>query len=282
MTEYENLDLSGARVQRLVARDVTGRELDLSGAEVADVRLVGASVTSANLSGLRLRDVLLADVVVRGAYVQGLSISGEVEGLTVNGVDVGPLVEAELDRRHPDHAAMRPTDPEGFRHAWDVVEGLWAGTVERARRLDPALLHVSVDGEWSFTQTLRHLSFATECWLLRAVLGDPAPWHPLSLPMEESPPMDGVPHDREARPDLDTALALRADRMGRVRAHLDDLTDEALAAQTVPVEGPGWPEPSSYPVRECLLTILNEEWWHRQYAERDLAALEARERPSAS
>jgi hypothetical protein len=29
-------------------------------------------------------------------------------------------------------------------------------------------------------------------------------------------------------------------------------------------------------VRECLLIILNEEWEHRLYAERDPGALEAR------
>jgi len=28
-------------------------------------------------------------------------------------------------------------------------------------------------------------------------------------------------------------------------------------------------------VRECLLVILNEEWEHRLYAERDLGALQA-------
>jgi hypothetical protein len=38
----------------------------------------------------------------------------------------------------------------------------------------------------------------------------------------------------------------------------------------------GWPRPRSYPVRECLLIVLNEEWCHRQFAERDLAALESR------
>ena len=38
----------------------------------------------------------------------------------------------------------------------------------------------------------------------------------------------------------------------------------------------GWPQPRSYPVRECLLCILNEEWERRLYAERDLNALEAR------
>jgi hypothetical protein len=31
-----------------------------------------------------------------------------------------------------------------------------------------------------------------------------------------------------------------------------------------------------YPVRECLLTVLNEEWERRLYAERDLDALTER------
>lgn len=276
MGDFRDLDLSGSSAERVTLRDVTAREVDLSDARARDVRLAGAGATSVNLTGLRLRDVLMADVVIRGAWLQGVEITGEVEGLTVNGIDVGPLLEAELDRRHPDHAAMRPTDAEGFRHAWDVVEELWTGTVGRARRLDPALLHESVDEEWSFVQTLRHLSFATECWLLRAILGDPAPWHPLSLPWAEAPAMEGVPDDPDARPSLDEALALRHDRMASVRRYLDDLTDEQLAGHTVPVDGPGWPEPESFPVRECLLTILNEEWWHRQYAERDLAVLEQR------
>jgi hypothetical protein len=35
--------------------------------------------------------------------------------VTINGVDVGSLVNAELDRRYPDRAKMRPTDPAGFR-----------------------------------------------------------------------------------------------------------------------------------------------------------------------
>ena len=54
------------------------------------------------------------------------------------------------------------------------------------------------------------------------------------------------------------------------------LTDESLGGQTEPVEGTGWPESRSYPVRECLLVVLNEEWERRLYAERDLAVLEAR------
>ena len=64
--------------------------------------------------------------------------------------------------------------------------------------------------------------------------------------------------------------------MSTVRQVIEGLTDESLDGHTEPVEEPGWPESRSYPVRECLLCILNEEWEHRLYAERDLDALEAR------
>jgi hypothetical protein len=86
----------------------------------------------------------------------------------------------------------------------------------------------------------------------------------------------GVPRDRAARPSLDTVLALRRDRMATVRRVVDGLTDESLDGATEPVEGPGWPESRRYPVRECLSIVLNEEWEHRLYAERDLDAMAAR------
>jgi hypothetical protein len=85
-----------------------------------------------------------------------------------------------------------------------------------------------------------------------------------------------VPRDRAARPSLDAVLELRRDRMSTVRQVIEGLTDESLAGHTEPVDAPGWPEPRSYLVRECLLIVLNEEWQHRLYAERDLDALEAR------
>jgi len=254
MAEFSGQDLSGSRFERV----------DLSDSEFLSVAVRGA----------RFRDVDFRHVIMRGTEWQDVDISGEIEGLRVNGVDVGPLVEAELDRRYPDRSAMRPTDADGFRTAWDVVERLWAQTVDRARALDPKLLHESVDGEWSFIETLRHLAFATDAWIRRAVLGDPAPWDPLDLPWDEMPDTAGVPRDRDVRPTLEVALQLRRDRMATMRAVVDGLTDEALAGHTEPVEGPGWPRPRSYPVRECLLVVLSEEWEHRLYAERDLAVLE--------
>jgi uncharacterized protein YjbI with pentapeptide repeats len=248
---------------------------NLTGSRFEDVYLTGARFHDVDLTGARFDLVDLTGVTIRGSALVNVDISGEIENLRVNGVDVVPLVEAELNRRYPDRVKMRPADADGFREAWGILERLWPQTVERARGLAPDLLHEQVDGEWSFIETLRHLVFATDAWVRRAVLGEPSPWDPLDLPHDEMPDEPSVPRDRGARPSLDQVLALRADRMATVRQVLASLTDEQLADRTEPVLEPGYPEPESFPVRRCLQAILSEEWQHRLYAERDLAALES-------
>ncbi|WP_033342688.1 DinB family protein [Catenuloplanes japonicus] len=252
MTDFSNRDMSGTRFRMVRLARSTFRDVDFFGS------------------------------VMRGVYLVDTDINGEISNLTINGVDVAPLIEAELDRRDPRRALMRPTTPEGFVTAWETVTEMWEPTVARARTLDPELLHERVDDEWSFIETLRHLLFATDAWILRGVQGSAAPWHPLDLPWDGMEPTPGVPWDREARPSLPEVLELRRDRMATVRAVIGTLTPESLAASTPPGVGPGWPsEGDSYPVSDCLLTVLNEEWCHRLYAERDLDALETRGRPAA-
>jgi uncharacterized protein YjbI with pentapeptide repeats len=238
--------------------------------------LIGARFEQVDLTGARFHNVDLTDVKITGALLVNLDIDGLLENIRINGVDVVPLVEAELDRRYPDRVRMRPTDADGFRLAWDILEGLWRQTSERASRLDPARLHERVDGEYSFIETLRHLVFATDAWVKRAFLGEPSPWDPLGLPHDEMPEEIPVPRDRTARPSLNQILALRADRMATVRQVLASLTDAELAGMTAPVTEPGYPEPESFPVRRCLGAIINEEWEHRLFAERDLDILESR------
>jgi hypothetical protein len=266
MGDFTDQDLSGTRFERVDLSNTRFERVHLEHVEINSSEMYDMTITGTDLIGVRMHGVDIID----------LDIKGYVGKLTVNGVDVAPLVEAELDRRHPGRAEMRPTDPAGYRQAWDLLEELWDGTVERARRLDPELLHESVDGEWSFIETLRHLTFATDSWVARAIEGRPAPWHPLGLPWDEMEDTPGVPRDREARPSLDEVLEIRRDRQALVRRVLDDLTEEQLTSSTEPVDATGWPPPQSFPVDQCLRTVLNEEWEHRLYAERDLAVLESR------
>ena len=139
-----------------------------------------------------------------------------------------------------DAAERRERLPGGMGHPRAAVGGHGRAGAGAA----PELLHEGVDEEWSFIQTLRHVAFATDAWVGRALLGDPAPWDPLDLPFDEMPAGPGVPWDRDVRPGLDEAvLALRADRQATVRKGLEDLTDERLDEVTEPVEGPAGRRP---------------------------------------
>jgi uncharacterized damage-inducible protein DinB len=249
---------------------------NLSGSQFDDVYLNDVLFHDVDLSGSKFDLVDLSRVTIKRAALVDVEISAEISNLRINGVDVVPLIEAELDRQYPDRAKMRPADADGFRAAWQILERLWQGTIDRARQLDPELLHERVDGEWSFIETLRHLAFATDAWVSRAVLGEQTPWDPLDLPHDEMSDHPGVPRDLDARPSLEEVLVLRADRQAVVRRVLATLTDEQLAGTTDPVLTPGYPESNSFAVRRCLGTILNEEWQHHLYATRDLTTLESR------
>jgi uncharacterized protein YjbI with pentapeptide repeats len=152
MLEFVSEDLMGSRFQRVNLADSLFRLAEFRGAEFRGCELADTWFRVIEMSGVTMRGVELNDV----------EISGDVGNLKINGVEVREPVEAELDRRYPERAVMRPADAAGFRRAWEVIGRLWDGTVDRARRLDPDLLHESVDGEWSFIQTLRHATW-TPC-----------------------------------------------------------------------------------------------------------------------
>lgn len=265
MTDFTEQDLGSS----------TFRRVNLSGSSFREAHMTDLDVRDVDLSRTRVRAAYLDGVRMTGVEVPDMEIYGEVVRLLVNGVDVVPLVEAELNLRMPERALMSPTDLAGFREAFVTLDGLWAGTVEKARSLPPEALHEQVDEEWSFIQTLRHLGFAHACWVGGVVLADPAPWHPLDLPWDEAPQNDGVPWDRDVRPSLDEVLEVRATRRATVLSVLDDLTDEGLA-RAVSSATPFMTDAEGLTVARCLKVVLNEEWEHRLYAERDLAALGAR------
>jgi hypothetical protein len=129
---------------------------------------------------------------MRGVELVDVEISGELQNVVVNGVDIAPLVEAELNRRTPEWAKMRPDDSDGY---------------------------------------------------------------------------------REARPSLDEVFTVRRERQAMVRHILESLTDAQLAADVTRIE-PGRPQTENFPVKQCLRIVLNEEWQHRLYSERDLDKLE--------
>lgn len=250
---------------------------DLRGAEFADADLTGARFRKVHLNDARFRMVDLSGVVMRDVSLSGAAIDAEIDGLLINGVEVAPLIEAELARREPARALLRAADPAGLRAAWTALQHSWAATYDRVAALPAGTVDISVEEEWSFAQTLRHLVFATDGWL-GAILGDDRPFHPWGLPFTELPefidrPVADIGIDADAAPSYTEVLDLRADRVAKVRDFLAEVSPERLSDE---VEGPLWEGGRRLSVLRCLRVILNEECEHHRFAERDLDLIEAR------
>lgn len=239
--------------------------------------LQGAQFRGADLSGARFVGSDLSGVVMRGVDAAGVDIDAPwlLEGdgvLLVNGVNVVPFVEAELNRRFPGRADQRAADPAGLRAAWEVLQRTWAATLARVDAMPAGSVDVSVHGEWSFAQTLRHLVMATDTWLRRAILQVDQPYHPIGQP-NTGDGGDGLDLSIfvTERPSYGEVLAVRAERVAMVRDFLATVTPQELAAPRTNPWAPQYPET----VLSCLHTILEEEWEHHRYAVRDLDTIRA-------
>ena len=217
----------------------------------------------------------LSDVVVRGSEVAGMEVDSPwlLEGgstLLVNGVDVVPLIERELNRRFPGRELRAAGDPDGLRAAWGALEQTWAVTLDRVATMPSGTTDASVDDEWSLAQTLRHLVMATDTWLGKAIFEQEKPYHPIGLPNDDD---DTEAYDESAfsaeEPSFADVLEARAERQSMVRDILAGITAESLAE---PRKNPHAPA-NRETVLSCLRTILEEEWEHHRYAVRDLDAL---------
>jgi DinB superfamily/Pentapeptide repeats (8 copies) len=244
------------------------RSDELQGAEFVDADLRGARFVRADLSG-----VVMREVNVSGADIDAPWLFDGESFLRVNGVDVIPLVEAELNRRFPGRANRRAGDPDGLRAAWATLERTWAATLERLAAMPAGTVDVSVGGEWSFAQTLRHLVLATDAWLGRAILEIDQPFHPLGqagLQAED----DGLDLSifTTVTPSYAEVLEVRAGRVAMVRDFLATVTSDELAATRKNPWDPEYQETTL----SCLHVILEEEWEHHRYAVRDLDAIEAK------
>jgi hypothetical protein len=241
---------------------------DLQGAEFVDANLRGARFVRSDLSGVVMRGVDAGGADIDAPWL----LDGE-SSFRVNGVDVAPFVEAELNRRFPGRADKRAGDPADLPAAWASVEDTWAATLERVAAMRAGTVDESVGGEWSFAQTLRHLVLATDVWLGKAILELDQPFHPLGLAGPEAAD-DGVDMSIFVTdpPSYADVLEVRAGHVATVRDFIATVTPDELAVVRKNPWAPQYPETTL----SCLHVILEEEWEHLRYAVRDLDAIEAR------
>jgi hypothetical protein len=227
-----------------------------------------------DLTGAEFRECDLSGARLVGVVMQGVEIDGLVTNLVVNGVEVMPYVEAELDRRHPVRLLIRSDQPADLREAWRQLRAAWATTTEQVRSMAEGSENLGVDGEWSMVETLRHLVFVHDSWFRRCVLGLTEPFTAMGLAIPSVPDQAGLGLDSSARPGLDEVLAVRDRQASEIEAWLADVTPEQLARPAPVPDDDRWPPyAKGRSVRQCLGTVLNEEREHHGFCVRDLDRL---------
>lgn len=206
------------------------RSSDLRGAEFIGADLRGARFAEADLSGVVMRGVNAG-----GADIDDPFLCDGGSFLRVNGVDVIPFVEAELNRRFPGRAARRAEDPDGLRAAWAALERTWPTALTRVAAMPTGTVDLAVRGEWSFAQILRHLVLATDMWLGRAILQIEQPFHPIGL-LDADNGENGFDMSvfTTVPPPYAEVLEVRAGRVAMVRDFLATVTPDELVPPPSP------------------------------------------------
>jgi len=227
-----------------------------------------------DLTGAEFRECDLSKARLVGVVMHDAEIDGLVTNLVVNGVEVMPYVEGELDRRYPVRLLIRSDEPADLRQAWRQLRDDWAATVERVRSMPEGSEHRGVRGEWSTVETLRHLVFVHDSWFRRCVLGLTEPFTAMGLASAFVPDQEEQGLDRSARPSLDEVLGVRHRQALEFEAWLAEVTPEQLARSAPVPDDDGWPPYArGRRVQQCLVTVFDEEWAHHGFCVRDLDAM---------
>jgi hypothetical protein len=231
----------------------------------------GATFVKASFRGATLRFSDVSGVTMRSVDVDGLDIDSHdlfFGSLYVNGVDVVPLVDAELNRQFPGRELQKAQTPEGLREGWVAVQSAWQTTVAIT---PPDLVDAHVEDEWSLAETLRHLVLATDAWLRGGILRVEQPFHEIGQIFTGAAEMGfDMSIFRTDTPTYEEILTVRAERQQMVTDFLDTATAELLEEERDNPWGGGDWHPS---VGDCIRVILEEEWAHLRYIRRDLARL---------
>jgi len=239
----------------------------------------GASFVKTSFKNATMRFSDLSGVTMRSVDVGGLDIDSHdlfFGSLFVNGVDVVPLVDAELNRQFPGRELQKAQAPEGLREAFTAVASAWQSTVTDA----PAdLVDAHVQDEWSLSETLRHLILATDAWLRGGIMRMPQPFHEIGQIFTGAGAMGfDMSIFRAEPPSYQEVLAVRAERQRMVSDFLETATADVLAEERDDPWGGDW-HPT---VGDCVRVILEEEWAHLRYIRRDLALVSADEKVSTA
>ena len=201
-------------------------------------------------------------------FLKNTSIDGEIEHLVINGVDVTEYVN-QHDRWWPLRNNLSPSSMEGIVESWNVLCAEWNTLLADVSNAEASVVNQSVNGEWTLSETFRHLIFAMDKWFMLPLLGQPT-FSVIGLPNTSSQERLWSGLQLDATPDFETVLEARAAQHIEFSRFIST-TQIAALPETVSVE-----ENGDVFALMCLHVVLEEEFEHLRYMIRDLTTLGVR------
>lgn len=238
------------------------RHLNLSGAVFDVVNLGGASFNNVNLSGMKIRDANLSNTIIEDAYIAGL---------TVMGIEIAPLIEAELDRREPERARLRIDirDPDEVKAFIGWLDAECAAFKTFLRATSPAQLRRRpAENEWNALEVVRHMLFVEDVYINHFIMNHDKPYIKMGM-LPEHLRGNSAYQDvgTEAVDDLEVILAKWDTVHADTLTYVADLNADKLRQQTTDGEGrhqtPG----------AVLQLLARHDLRHIRQAEKALATL---------
>ena len=212
-----------------------------------------------------MRDVDLTRARIIDAMLVDAEVSGLISGLRVNGVEVAPLIEAELDRRHPERG-VRGDRSTGVRDGWAVVEEMWRPTMSwpgpSPRRSANGASRASGRSRRLAALDLRHRRLVRQGRARRTAAVSPA-GAGADLPRRRR--SIGT---RRGRHSVVRRRARRSSAtLGSRRRFVATVTADELERPRQGDDDAGYPPPTEHSVVGCIHVVMDEEWNHHQYAD---------------
>lgn len=232
----------------------------------------GATFIKCDFTNATIRFSDVRGMKIRSTDTNGLDIDDHdlfFGKLIVNGVDVVPYVNAELNKQFPGRELQSAQTLDGLHEGWVAVQKAWQETIDETPE---EWRDVQVNDEWSLSETLRHLILATNAWLGSAIQRQEHPFHDIGLIFTGAAEMGfDMSIFREDEPTWEEILQVRAEHQQAVTDFLNGTNEEEIAEERDnPWGGDDW-HPT---VGDCIRVILEEEWAHLRYIRRDHAELQ--------
>jgi hypothetical protein len=228
-----------------------------------DRDLSESSFWGVQLHRATFRDTDFSDSTFFHVFLKNVSIDGEINNLVINGVDVTEYVN-QHDRWWPLRNNLSPTTKDGFVESWNTLSVEWRKMLENVSTAQPSVVHQSVNGEWSLSQTLRHLIFAMDKWFMLPIFGATS-FTPIGLPNSSSQARPWPGLDLNKQPDFEEIVATRLNQHQKFHNFISEMLIQDLP-EIVTIE-----ENGGVPTLMCFHAVLEEEFEHLRYMLRDLA-----------